>query len=84
MFICRLRFGTTPATEESKKERCSSAAFPKLFNAGFSCYNVMPLPEKCCSTSLFTTGYKRLTEGGREAFGFLDEGGLWGERKSFG
>jgi hypothetical protein len=29
--ICRLRFGTASATEESKKARCSSAAFPKLF-----------------------------------------------------
>jgi hypothetical protein len=27
----RLRFGTAPATEESKKMRCSSDAFPKLF-----------------------------------------------------
>jgi hypothetical protein len=27
----------------------------------------MPLPENHCST-LFTTGYKRLTEGGCEAF----------------
>jgi hypothetical protein len=27
----------------------------------------MPLPENCCST-LFTTGYKRLTEGGHEIF----------------
>jgi hypothetical protein len=43
--FCRLRFGTAPATEERKKARCSSAAFPKLFNAGFSCYNVTPLPE---------------------------------------
>jgi hypothetical protein len=51
------------------------SCFPKLFrswNAGFSCYNVMPLPEECCSTSLFTTGYKRLAEGGWEAFG-----GFW-------
>jgi hypothetical protein len=47
--------------------RCRSAAFPKLFNAGFSCYNVTPLPENCCST-LFTTEYKRLTEGACEAF----------------
>jgi hypothetical protein len=29
--LCRLRFGTAPAAEESKKARCSSAAFPKLF-----------------------------------------------------
>jgi hypothetical protein len=38
----------------------------------------MPLP-KPFSTSLFTTGYKRLTEGGRKAFGwgrFFD--GVWG------
>jgi hypothetical protein len=30
----------------------------------------MPLPENCCSTSLFTTGYKRLAEGEHEAFGW--------------
>jgi hypothetical protein len=46
-------------------------AFPKLFtfrersrNSGFSCYNVTLLPENCYSNSLFTTGYKRLPEGG--------------------
>jgi hypothetical protein len=32
-------------------------------NAGFFCYNVIPFPKNCCST-LFTTGYKRLAEGG--------------------
>jgi hypothetical protein len=54
--------------------KCSIAAFLKLLlfrevgTAGFSCYNVMPFPENCCSTSLFTTGYKRLTEGGCELF----------------
>jgi hypothetical protein len=31
----------------------------------------MPLSENCCSTSLFTTGYKRLAE---EGWGFLIEG----------
>jgi hypothetical protein len=31
-------------------------------NIGVSCYNVTPLPENCCSTSLFTTVYKRLAE----------------------
>jgi hypothetical protein len=56
------------------KVRCSSAAFLSLHvqrsrKAGFSSYNVTPLPKKCCST-LFTTGYKRLVEGGHEAFGF--------------
>jgi hypothetical protein len=56
--------------EESWKLRCSSAAFPKLFNAVFSCYNVMLLPENQCSTSLFTTGYKRFTEERQEAFGW--------------
>jgi hypothetical protein len=40
-------FGPAPATEDSKKAKCSTAAFPKLFmfkersrNTGFSCYNV--------------------------------------------
>jgi hypothetical protein len=39
----------------------------------------MPLPENCCST-LFTTGYKRLTEGGCAAFalGFLLEAFAFG------
>jgi hypothetical protein len=44
----------------------------------------MPLPKNCCSTSLFTTRYKRLSEEGQEVFmmGFflaetkLMEGGL--------
>jgi hypothetical protein len=82
--FCRLRFGTARATEESKKVRCSSASFPKLFRSrstGFSCYNVMPLPKNCCSTYLFTTGYKRLPEG-HEAFGcgrLFDDGRLLGE-----
>jgi hypothetical protein len=40
-----MRFGTAPAAEESEKARCSSADFPKLFNAGFSCHNIMSLPE---------------------------------------
>jgi hypothetical protein len=55
--------------------RCRAADFPKLLifrerrrNAGFSCYNVMPLTKNCYSTSLFTTGYKRLLEGGHEVF----------------
>jgi hypothetical protein len=29
--FCRLKFGTVLATEENKKVRSSSAAFPKLF-----------------------------------------------------
>jgi hypothetical protein len=35
------------------------------------------LPEKCCSTPFFAIGYKRLPEGGCEAFGWgrlCDEG----------
>jgi hypothetical protein len=35
---------------------------------GFYCYSVTPHPTSCCSTSLFTTGYRRLTEGGRRDF----------------
>jgi hypothetical protein len=30
----------------------------------------MPLPENCCSTSLFTPGSKRLAEGGHKDFGW--------------
>jgi hypothetical protein len=60
-----------PATEERKMQH---SWFPTLFTvqrsrkAGFSCYNVTPLSKNCCSTSLFTTGYKRLPEGGCEVF----------------
>jgi hypothetical protein len=61
-----------PQQQKEAKAKCSRAVFPKLFvfrersrNAGFSCYNVTPLPKKCCSTSLFTTGYKRLAEEGQ-------------------
>jgi hypothetical protein len=37
----------------------------------------MPLPENRSSTSLFTSGYKRLAEGRCEAFGgFLMMGGF--------
>jgi hypothetical protein len=68
-------FGTAPATEESEKIKCSTAVFPNLFtfrernrNAGFSCYNVTPLLKNCCSTYLFTTGFKRYAEGGYEVF----------------
>jgi hypothetical protein len=44
----------------------------------------MPLPENHCST-LFTTGYKRLTEGGCKAFAFWVRGGFWllDERRLF-
>jgi hypothetical protein len=57
-----------------------------LFNADFSCYNVTPLPEKCSSTSLITTGYKRLAEGGCEAFGWerLFDGGFFAEGRIVG
>jgi hypothetical protein len=41
--------------------------YEKPMNAGFSCYNVTPLPENFCSI-LFTTGYKRFIEGGRKVF----------------
>jgi hypothetical protein len=66
-----MRFGTAPAAEESEKARCSSAAFPKLFmfrevEMQVSLVTVL-LPE-LYSTSLFTTGYRRLAEGGQEAF----------------
>jgi hypothetical protein len=45
-----------------KSAKCSR----KVAITGFSCYNVTPLPENCCSTSLFTTVYKRLPEGAQE------------------
>jgi hypothetical protein len=37
-----------PQLQKSARAKCSTAAFPKVFTfrerAGFSCYNVMPLP----------------------------------------
>jgi hypothetical protein len=60
-----------PSHRREQEARCSTAAFPKLFTfreAGFSCYNVSLLPENCCPTSLFTTGYKRVAEGGCKVF----------------
>jgi hypothetical protein len=52
--------------------------FRKSRKAGFSCYDITPLPKNCCSTFLFTTGYKRLAEGGHRLFhgGFLAGGKL--------
>jgi hypothetical protein len=47
-----------------RKGKCRTAASPKLFTfreAGMQI--VTPLPENHCSI-LFTTGYKKLTEGG--------------------
>jgi hypothetical protein len=35
--------------------------------SSFSCYNVTPLPESCCST-LFATVYEITAEGGHEVF----------------
>jgi hypothetical protein len=64
-------FGTAPAAEESKKAKCSPTAFPKLFKfreVERGPAVVTPLPEDCCSTSSFTTGYKRLAEGGLGSF----------------
>jgi hypothetical protein len=68
-------FGTV--AEEIKKAKCSTAAFPKLFmfrevgtvgtQVSFVTVST-PLHENYCSTSLFTTGYKRLAEGGHEVF----------------
>jgi hypothetical protein len=59
-----------PQQQKGAKAKCSTAAFSKMFTSrevitGFSCYNVIPLPENCCSMSLFTNVYKRLAEGGQ-------------------
>jgi hypothetical protein len=71
--ILQAEIGTAPAAEEREKMRCSSADFPKMFmfrKAGVPLVTMThpPLLENSCSTSLFTTGYKRLTEGCK-AFG---------------
>jgi hypothetical protein len=42
---------------------------------------VMVLPKNCCSTSLFTTGYKRLAEGECKAF---YDGRILNEEGAFG
>jgi hypothetical protein len=61
-------FGMAPAAEESERQNDAQLLFLSLMfgevgTVGFSCYNITPLPEKCCSMSLFTAGYKRLAEG---------------------
>jgi hypothetical protein len=62
-------FGRATATERGRQNAAQLLFLNCLLqgskNTSFSCYNVMLLPENCCSTSLFTTGYKRLTEGGQ-------------------
>jgi hypothetical protein len=71
--FCRLS-SVQPQPQKRARVRCRAAAFPKVFvfrerrNTEETQFPpVMPLPENRCSTS-FTTGYKRLTEGGHEAF----------------
>jgi hypothetical protein len=61
---CFSEIGTDP-------EREQLACIQRSRKAGFSCYNVTPLPKSCCST-LFTTVYKRplKEEEGLFAFGF--------------
>jgi hypothetical protein len=60
--------GTATAT----KQKNLRAASPKFMfrEAGFSCYNVTPLPESLCST-LFAAVYKRTPEGGKGALSWL-------------
>jgi hypothetical protein len=78
--------GTAPAAEESEKASCSSTAFPKLFtfrersrNAGFSCYNVIPLPENCAQPPCLPLGIKdSLKENARLLdMGTFLMGGFW-------
>jgi hypothetical protein len=82
--ICRLKFGTVPATEESKKARCSSAAFPKLFRSRNTCfpfYSVAALLRNIASPPWLSLGIKDLL---KEEVRLLDEerifwmkGGFW-------
>jgi hypothetical protein len=65
-----------PAREEGKMQ---NSCFPKLFKfrevgRQVSLVTMSCPSENCCSTSLFTTGYKRLAEGGYKLFdgGFVD------------
>jgi hypothetical protein len=45
--------------------------FREVRTAGFSSYNVMPLPENCYSIFLFTIGYKRLLKEDSRFFDWL-------------
>jgi hypothetical protein len=81
MFL-KAEIGTTPAVKEENTEQLHflNCLHSERQKAGSSCYNDMLLPENCCSTSLFITGYKRLAEGGPEAFGFWMMGGFGREK----
>jgi hypothetical protein len=68
-------FGMAPAAEESKRQNAAQLLFlsclcsEKEVGTQVSLVTMSrPLPKNCCSTSLFTTGYKRLAEEGCEVF----------------
>jgi hypothetical protein len=71
-----------PSHRREWEAKCSTDAFPKLFTFRevesrfllLQCHT--PLWD-CCSTSLFTTGYKKLAEGGHKVF-LMEEGFWWG------
>jgi hypothetical protein len=59
--------------EENKRPDAAQLLFLSCLHSEkqecrFLLLQCQPLPEKCCSTSLITTGYKRLAEGGPEVF----------------
>jgi hypothetical protein len=56
---------------DTERAKCSTAVLyiQRRRITGFSYYNVTPLPKYCCSTSSFTTVYKRLPEGGHNWIG---------------
>jgi hypothetical protein len=71
------KFGTAPAAEESERQNAAQLLFlsclcsEKEVGTQVSLVTMShPLPENCCSTCFFTTGYKRLTEGRQEVFFF--------------
>jgi hypothetical protein len=71
MFICRLRLAQPLATEKENAEQLLllNCLFSEKQEHRFLLLQCQVLPENLCST-LFTTGYKRLTEAGCEAFAF--------------
>jgi hypothetical protein len=68
--ILQAEFGTAPGIDKSEKVRCSSAVFLRCLEAGMQ---VSPVTMSCPSLRTVAPpclplGYKRLTEGGHEAF----------------
>jgi hypothetical protein len=76
-FTCRPRWAQPwPRNRKSRTVASPKLVVQRSLNAGFSCYNVTPLPESLCS-NLFAAVFKRPSEGGLRAFAFGFYFGLW-------